>query len=58
MNCSSIFTMYPTDRGMCCTFNKQKANEMFKQNRYQEHIEKFSDQDKSLSFEDSTPPSW
>ena len=50
--------MYPTDRGMCYTFNKQKANEMFKQNRYQEHIEKFSDQDKSLSIEDSTPPSW
>ena len=58
LNCSSIFTMYPTDRGMCCTFNKQKANDMFKQSRYQEQIERFSDQDKNMSLDDSTTPSW
>ena len=58
LNCSSIFTMYPTDRGMCCTFNKQKANDMFKQSRYQQQIEYFSDQDKNLSVDDSTTPSW
>ena len=30
VSCSSIFSMYPTDRGMCCSFNMQKAEEMFK----------------------------
>ena len=58
LNCSSIFTMYPTDRGMCCTFNKQKADDMFKQSRYQDQLQRLSSQDKDLSFENSGLPSW
>ena len=58
LNCSSIFTMYPTDRGMCCTFNKQKADDMFKQSRYQDQLQRLSSQDKDLSFENSVLPSW
>lgn len=58
LSCSSIFTMHPSDRGMCCSFNKKKADEMFKQNRYQENMEFLTDQDKRLSREDSTVPSW
>ena len=58
LNCSSIFAMYPTDRGMCCTFNKQKANEMFKNSRYEEQIEWLTEQDKTMSFEDSSFPTW
>ena len=27
VSCSAIFTMYPTDRGMCCSFNKPKADD-------------------------------
>ena len=50
--------MYPTDRGMCCTFNKQKAEAMFKESRYQTQIQNLTDQDKKLSFEDSTIPTW
>ena len=50
--------MYPTDRGMCCTFNKQKAEAMFKESRYQTQIHKLTDQDKNLSFENSSIPSW
>ena len=56
LNCSSIFSLYPTDRGMCCTFNKQKADEMFKESIYQEQLIRLSGQDKELSFEDSTLP--
>ena len=58
LNCSSIFSMHPTDRGMCCTFNKQKANDMFKYSRYQKQLVKLNSQDKRLSFEDSTFPTW
>ena len=27
---SAIFDMFPTDRGMCCTFNLQAAEKIFK----------------------------
>ena len=50
--------MHPTDRGMCCSFNKQKADEMFKESRYQENIVKLTEQDKKFSFEDSKVPDW
>ena len=56
LNCSSIFSMYPTDRGMCCTFNKQKADEMFKESNYQRQLVRLGGQDKHMSFEDSTLP--
>ena len=32
--CSAIFKTAPTDRGMCCTFNLQAAEEMFKDQQY------------------------
>ena len=50
--------MHPTDRGMCCSFNKQKADMMFKSNRYQDQIMKMTEQDKKMSFEDSAIPDW
>ena len=58
LSCASIFSMYPTDHGMCCTFNKQRADEMFKASRYQEEVTKLSSQDKESSFEDSAVPPW
>ena len=58
LNCSSVFTMHPSDRGMCCSFNKEKADEMFKQNRYRENMEFLRDQDKRLSREKSDIPPW
>ena len=58
VNCSSIFSMHPTNRGMCCTFNKQKADEMFRANRYQKQLTKLTEQDKGNSLEDSTIPEW
>ena len=58
LSCSAIFTKQPTDQGMCCSFNKERADEMFKESRYREQIEKLSDQDKTLSAEDSALPDW
>jgi hypothetical protein len=34
IDCSAIFKTFPTDRGMCCTFNMAKAEEMFQQSQY------------------------
>ena len=29
MPCSAMFKMFPTDLGMCCSFNMEAANEIF-----------------------------
>ena len=49
--CSEIFKTFPTDQGMCCTFNMKKAEEMFQANQYQRLISMMQDQDKNLSFD-------
>ena len=58
LNCSSIFTMFPTDRGMCCSFNMLKAEEMFRESKYRDSIAKFTQRDRDMSFDDSTVPDW
>ena len=58
LNCSAIFSMQPTDQGMCCSFNKQKADEMFRASRYRDEIIRLTDQDKRKSRDHSTIPDW
>ena len=58
VSCASIFTMFPTDRGMCCSFNMQRAEEMFRDSKYKELITKFEQRDKNMSFDNSTIPEW
>ena len=50
VDCSEIFTMFPTDRGMCCSFNINDAEEMFKESAYRDNMEKLHDRDAELSF--------
>ena len=49
--CSNIFTASPTDRGMCCSFNVQAAEKMFKSGDYQNMIQKMQERDRSLAFD-------
>lgn len=49
--CSAIFKMTPTDRGMCCTFNLEAAESMFRDGKYRNMIEKLQNRDKVLSFD-------
>ena len=58
LSCSAIFSKQPTDRGMCCSFNKEKADEMFKESLYMEQIKMLTGQDNTHSAEDSTVPEW
>ena len=58
ISCPSIFSMQPTDRGMCCSFNKEKAEKIFKNSPYQQQIINLTHQDKRKSFENSTVPDW
>ena len=45
--CPLIFKTIPTDKGMCCTFNMEKAEEIFRQSTYSEMIQGFQKSDKS-----------
>ena len=58
MNCSSLFVMRPTDRGMCCSFNTENVEQTFKDSMYKTEIKRMQDQDKNHSFESSDLPTW
>ena len=45
LNCSAIFKTLPTDRGMCCTFNMERAEEIFKESKYSTMVQKMQDTD-------------
>ena len=56
VSCAAIFRMQTTDRGMCCSFNKEKAEEMFKEGRYQEHVTRMNVQDETMGVGGSSLP--
>jgi len=56
--CSAIFTTFPTDQGMCCSFNMKAADEMFMDSQYSTLVKKLQDRDQNTSFENSTLPEW
>ena len=43
---------------MCCSFNKEKADEMFMAGRYRENLKKMIAQDETNSVGDSKMPDW
>ncbi len=58
--CASIFDMFPTDRGMCCTFNMEKADTIFRESQFQKSIIKLQEYDR-LDGKESTQlklPNW
>ena len=58
--CSKIFKAFPTDQGMCCTFNMDSAEKMFKEGKYQDMFEFLQQRDQNLSFDRllNIPNSW
>ena len=58
MSCSSIFLTRPTDRGMCCTFNMEKADQIFRKSKYASALSNMQNQDQNLGFEDESLPEW
>lgn len=58
ISCAAIFQMQPTDQGMCCSFNKEKADEMFMEGRYQENVMKMIAQDANRAMGGSKLPEW
>ena len=56
MSCSAIFTTFPSDQGMCCSFNMNAAEDIFQGNQYPNLVKKLQDFDKNNSFSDSQVP--
>ena len=58
--CSKIFNTHPTDQGMCCTFNIDSAEEMFKESKYREMVDFMQKRDQNMSYErdKSLGPKW
>ena len=54
--CALIFKTSPTDRGMCCTFNLEPAEEMFKEGLFTDIIQKMQTRDKKNKFATSDVP--
>ena len=49
--CSQIFSTMPTDRGMCCSFNIEKAEKLFVDGIFTETIVDIQKRDKKLAFD-------
>ena len=58
IDCASIFFTRPTDRGMCCTFNMEKAENIFEESKYKTMVSQMQHQDAVYSFEEHEQPEW
>ena len=56
--CAAIFEKFPTDRGMCCTFNRAAAEDVFIESTYTRLMNDLKKSDKSAAFQNSTLPDW
>jgi len=56
ISCAAIFTTFPTDKGMCCSFNMKAANEIFRGISYPAVVKNLQEWDKNNSFSNSTLP--
>ena len=58
ISCSAIFDTRPTDRGMCCTFNMEKVENVFRRSRYRDVIDTMQRKDSNSSFDKTGKPNW
>ena len=58
MVCSAIFKKILTDRGICCAFNKPEADALYAKSTYTNILKEVAEEEKRLSFDDSTIPDW
>lgn len=56
VNCSAIFQKRPTDRGMCCSFNARRADEVFRNTTYGNMVSLMQKQDALYSIDDNSLP--
>jgi len=58
VSCAAIFSSYPTDQGMCCSFNMKAADDIYHAGPYSKTITKLQNADAAGAFADTNPPDW
>ena len=58
ISCAAIFSPYPTDQGMCCSFNMKAADEIYYAGPYSDIITDLQDANNAKSFDDCKKPKW
>jgi len=58
ISCSAIFTTFPTDQGMCCSFNMKAADEIYVKGTYRNMLLSMQKTDKQEAFLSSTAPTY
>ena len=58
VSCNAIFQKRPTDQGICCSFNMEKAETVLKQSNYTKAISMGQMDEKELGFEKADIPAW
>ncbi|XP_071749968.1 uncharacterized protein [Lepeophtheirus salmonis] len=53
ISCSSLFESFPIDEGLCCVFNLEKAENMFRESKYSKKLSKLQREEKNLANESS-----
>ena len=53
INCNAVFQKRPTNRGMCCSFNMEKAENILKDSKYKTAISKQQFKDSEHGFKDN-----
>lgn len=56
INCAALFRTFPSDRGMCCTFNMEAAEDLFRQSQYTAMVQTMQERDLDKAFGDHQPP--
>ena len=51
INCSSVFTLTPTDRGMCCRFDLRPPQQIFQASRFTTAMERLQVQDRAKALD-------
>ncbi len=55
--CSSIFSQFPTDKGMCCSFNMKAAEEIFQGETYVQLVDSLQNVDMGQTLDEIKFPS-
>ena len=58
ISCSAIFSSYPTDQGMCCSFNMKAADEIYHSGPYSKIITDLQAAATAAAFANSSKPYW
>jgi hypothetical protein len=58
VSCNAIFQKRPTDQGICCSFNMEKAENVLRSSKYTKAISMRQNDEIELGFEKAETPQW